>query len=48
MPETSVSGRDSQTMTVNFHGLYDLDATGIGFMQINAKTSDTTINDYDA
>ena len=24
MPETSVSGRDSQTMTVNFHGLYDL------------------------
>jgi hypothetical protein len=24
MPETSVSGRDSQTMTVNFHALYDL------------------------
>jgi len=47
MPETSVSGRDSQTMTVNFHALYDL-ADANNMLQIACKTSDTTINDYDA
>ena len=47
MPETSVSGRDSQTMTVNFHALYDL-ADANSMMQIRCKTSDTTVADYDA
>ena len=46
MPETSVSGRDSQTMTVNFHGLYDLgDANKV--MQITCKSEDA-LSDYDA
>jgi hypothetical protein len=46
MPETSVSGRDSQTMTVNFHGLYDLgDANAM--MQIVCKSGDGQ-DDYDA
>lgn len=46
MPETSVSGRDSQTMTVNFHGLYDLgDANAM--VQIVCKSSDGQA-DYDA
>ena len=47
MPETSVSGRDSQTMTVNFHALYDL-ADANYMCKIFAKTSDATIDDYDA
>ena len=46
MPETSVSGRDSQTMSVNFHGLYDL-AEADAMMQIKAKSSDGQA-DYDA
>jgi hypothetical protein len=46
MPETSVSGRDTQTMTVNFHGLYDLaDANKV--MQITCKSADALSN-YDA
>jgi len=46
MPETSVSGRDSQTMTVNFHALYDLgDQNQI--MSINCQSSDGA-TDYDA
>lgn len=47
MPETSVSGRDSQTMTVNFHALYDL-ADANSMVQIACKTTDATIDDYDA
>lgn len=47
MPETSVSGRDSQTMTVNFHALYDL-ADANSMLEINCKTSDASIGDYDA
>jgi len=47
MPETSVSGRDSQTMTVNFHGLYDI-ADANSMVSITCKTSDATIDDYDA
>lgn len=48
MPETSVSGRDSQTMSVNFHGLYDLgDANAM--MQIACKSADSSVvADYDA
>lgn len=46
MPETSVSGRDSQTMSVNFHALYDL-AGADAMVQIKAKSSDG-IADYDA
>ncbi len=48
MPETSVSGRDSQTMTVNFHALYDLgDANKM--MQIVCKGADSSIvANYDA
>jgi hypothetical protein len=46
MAETSVSGRDSQTMTVNFHGLYDLGGAD-QMMQIVAKSSDGQ-TDYDA
>tara|TARA_R110002012_G_scaffold90770_3_gene221680 strand:+ start:190 stop:1230 length:1041 start_codon:yes stop_codon:yes gene_type:complete len=46
MPETSVSGRDSQTMSVNFHGLYDL-GTADKMAQIVCKTSDGQ-TDYDA
>ena len=46
MPETSVSGRDSQTMSVNFHALYDLGEAD-QMMLITAKSSDG-IADYDA
>jgi len=48
MPETSVSGRDSQTMSVNFHALYDLgDANKM--MQIVCKGADSSIvANYDA
>lgn len=46
MPETSVSGRDSQTMTVNFHGLYDLGGAN-AMMQIKCQSSDGQA-DYDA
>ncbi len=45
MPETSVSGRDSQTMTVNFHGLYDLG--GAESMVKIACQSEDGIADYD-
>lgn len=48
MPETSVSGRDSQTMTVNFHGLYDL-AGADQMCAIACRGSDTSIvANYDA
>mgnify|MGYP003132686063 CR=1 FL=1 len=50
MPETSVSGRDTQTMTVNFHALYDLD-NSLGnskeMMRIVCKSEDG-LADYDA
>ncbi len=46
MPETSVSGRDSQTMTVNFHGLYDLGQAN-AMVQIAAKSADGQA-DYDS
>lgn len=46
MPETSVSGRDSQTMTVNFHGLYDLGGAD-QMVKITARSSDGQAN-YDA
>jgi len=46
MPETSVSGRDSQTMTVNFHALYDLGEAD-QMVKITAKSSDGQAN-YDA
>ena len=46
MPETSVSGRDSQTMSVNFHALYDLGEAD-QMMLITAKSEDG-IADYDA
>jgi len=47
MPETSVSGRDSQTMTVNFHALWEDDASGRdGMVEITAKG--TGASDYDA
>lgn len=46
MPETSVSGRDSQTMTVNFHGLYDLGGAD-QMMQIVCKSGEGQA-DYDA
>ena len=41
MAETSVSGRDAQTMSVNFHALYDIGSTGM--MQIVIKGSDTSL-----
>ena len=50
MPETSVSGRDSQTMSVNFHALYDMDnASGNPneMMRIVCKSEDG-LTDYDA
>lgn len=46
MPETSVSGRDSQTMTVNFHALYDLGDQN-QMMSINCQSADG-VADYDA
>jgi hypothetical protein len=46
MPETSVSGRDSQTMTVNFHALYDLGQAD-KMMQIVCKSSEGIAN-FDA
>ncbi len=48
MPETSVSGRDSQTMSIAFHALYDLgDANKM--MAINCRSSDSAaLADYDA
>lgn len=48
MPETSVSGRDSQTMTVNFHALYDLGQAN-KMMQIVCRGADSSIvANYDA
>ena len=46
MPETSVSGRDSQTMTVNFHALYDLGQAD-KMMQVVAKSGEGIAN-FDA
>ena len=48
MPETSVSGRDSQTMTVNFSGLYDVgDANAM--CKITWCTDDSgVVADYDS
>lgn len=46
MPETSVSGRDSQTMTVNFHALYDLGSEN-KMMHIICKSSEG-VSDFDA
>lgn len=40
-PESSVSGRDTQTMTVNFHALYDKTSGGAASMcKVTYKTSD--------
>jgi len=48
MPETSVSGRDSQTMTVNFQGLYDLGGAD-QMCAVTCRGADTSINaNYDA
>lgn len=46
MPETSVSGRDSQTMSVNFHALYDLGQAD-KMMQVVAKSGEGIAN-FDA
>tara|TARA_B110000858_G_scaffold198533_1_gene266395 strand:- start:17676 stop:18710 length:1035 start_codon:yes stop_codon:yes gene_type:complete len=46
MPETSVSGRDTQTMTVNFHALYDV-ASADTMLTIACKSSVGLAN-YDA
>jgi hypothetical protein len=46
MAETSVSGRDSQTMTVNFHGLYDI-GDAVAMCRIACRSSDGA-TDYDA
>ncbi len=43
MPETSVSGRDTQTMSVKFHGLYDLTATGT--VKVTYQSSDSALED---
>jgi len=45
MPETSVSGRDTQTMSVKFHGLYDLTATGT--VKVTYQSSDSALEDLD-
>ena len=45
MPETSVSGRDAQTMTINFHGLYDLTETTT--VKVEYKSSDSGLEDLD-
>ena len=48
MPETSVSGRDSQTMSVNFHALFDLNDRD-SMMKITWATDDSGITaDFDA
>jgi hypothetical protein len=46
MPETSISGRDSQTMTVNFHGLFDLGDKN-KMVEITCKSAEGQA-DYDA
>ena len=46
MPETSISGRDTQTMTVNFHGLFDLGDKN-KMVEITAKSTQGQA-DYDA
>lgn len=43
MAQTSVSGRDVQTMTVNFHALYDA-ADANAMMQITYKTTDSSMD----
>ena len=45
MPETSVSGRDAQTMSVKFHALYDLTATST--VKVEYKSSDSGLEDLD-
>ena len=43
MAQSTVSGRDSQTMTVNFHALYDAgDANSM--MKVTYKTSDSSLD----
>jgi hypothetical protein len=48
MPETSVSGRDSQTMTVKFHALYDLTATSTVKVAFESTDSALSTLDLDA
>ena len=44
-PEASVSGRDTNTMTVNFVGLYD---DNLGGMRVTAKGAQLSATQYDA
>lgn len=44
-PEASVSGRDTNTMTVNFVGLYD---DNLGAMRVTAKGQQLSATQYDA
>jgi hypothetical protein len=44
-PEASVSGRDTNTMTVNFIGLYD---DNLGGMRVTAKGAQLSATQYDA
>lgn len=46
MPETSISGRDSQTMSVSFHGLFDLGDKN-KMVEMTLKSTDGQA-DYDA
>lgn len=45
MPETSVSGRDTQTMTVKFHALLDL--TKDSTVTVSYQSSDSALEDVD-
>lgn len=45
MPETSVSGRDTQTMTVKFHALLDL--TTDSTVKVTYQSSDSALEDVD-
>ena len=45
MPDTSVSGRDAQTMSIKFHGLYDLTATCTA--KVTYRSSDSALEDLD-
>ena len=48
MPETSLSGRDSQTMSVNFHALYqEVSGSRSGMVEITCKSS-AGKTDFDA
>ena len=44
-PEASVSGRDTNTMTVNFVGLYD---DNLGAMRVTAQGTSLSSTQYDA